>query len=282
MNRVDLHTHTTASDGVQQPWENVRMAKEAGLAAIAITDHDTIDGIAEAMEAGAQFGIIVVPGVEISTVANGQDIHILGYYTDWKNEQWRKKLQSLLDTRERRNEMIIEKLQQLGIPITMEEVLEEARRQGKDGGTIGRPHIASVLIAKTIVASMQEAFDQFLSTEGAAYANPPRLHPFEAIDWIREAGGTSVIAHPGLYKDDALVEAIIQNGVDGIEVYHSDHTREDEAKYERLAQQHGLIVTGGSDFHGERQGAVFHGPIGNRTVDVGVLQQLNPVWRENA
>ncbi|BBH19633.1 phosphatase [Paenibacillus baekrokdamisoli] len=258
------------------------MAKEAGLAAIAITDHDTIDGIAEAMEAGAQFGIIVVPGVEISTVANGQDIHILGYYTDWKNEQWRKKLQSLLDTRERRNEMIIEKLQQLGIPITMEEVLEEARRQGKDGGTIGRPHIASVLIAKTIVASMQEAFDQFLSTEGAAYANPPRLHPFEAIDWIREAGGTSVIAHPGLYKDDALVEAIIQNGVDGIEVYHSDHTREDEAKYERLAQQHGLIVTGGSDFHGERQGAVFHGPIGNRTVDVGVLQQLNPVWRENA
>lgn len=280
VNRVDLHSHTTASDGMQQPKDNVRLAKEAGLAAIAITDHDTIDGIAEAIEAGEQLGITVVPGVEISTVADGIDIHILGYYTDWQNPQWRKKLMSLLDTRERRNEMIINNLQGMGIAITLEEVVEEARKQGKDGGTIGRPHIASLLIAKSVVASMQEAFDQYLGSDGAAYANPPRLHPFEAIEWIREAGGTSVIAHPGLYGNDALVEAIIQHGVEGIEVYHSDHTPEDEARYEQLANEHGLIITGGSDFHGARHGAVFHGPIGNRTVDISVLQQLNPLWRE--
>jgi predicted metal-dependent phosphoesterase TrpH len=280
VNRVDLHSHTTASDGMQQPKDNVRLAKEAGLAAIAITDHDTIDGIAEAIEAGEQLGITVVPGVEISTVADGIDIHILGYYTDWQNPQWRKKLMSLLDTRERRNEMIINNLQRMGIAITLEEVVEEARKQGKDGGTIGRPHIASLLIAKSVVASMQDAFDQYLGSDGAAYANPPRLHPFEAIEWIREAGGTSVIAHPGLYGNDALVTAIIQHGVEGIEVYHSDHTPEDEARYEQLAHEHGLIITGGSDFHGARHGAVFHGPIGNRTVDISVLQQLNPLWRE--
>ena len=177
--------------------------------------------------------------------------------------------------------MIIDKLQRMGIAITLEEVVEEARKQGKDGGTIGRPHIASLLIAKSVVASMQEAFDQYLGSDGAAYANPPRLHPFEAIEWIREAGGTSVIAHPGLYGNDALVEAIIQHGAEGIEVYHSDHTPEDEARYEQLAREHGLIITGGSDFHGARHGAVFHGPIGNRTVDISVLQQLNPLWRRD-
>lgn len=275
INRADLHTHTTASDGMQRPADNIRLAKEAGLAAIAITDHDTVDGIAEAMEAGERLGIIVVPGVEISTSAGGGDIHILGYYTDWQNDAWRRKLGSLLDVRDRRNEMIIERLRAMGIAIRLEEVAEEARKQGKDGGSIGRPHIAALLIAKDIVGTMQEAFDRYLGSEGSAYVNPPRLHPFEAVDWIREAGGTSVIAHPGIYGNDELVEEIIRYGADGIEVYHSDHLPEDEARYERLARQYKLIVTGGSDYHGERQGEVFHGHIGSRTVDVSVLQQLN-------
>lgn len=274
VNRADLHTHTTASDGMQRPADNVRLAKEAGLAAIAITDHDTVDGIAEAMEAGEQLDIIVVPGVEISTSANGADIHILGYYTDWRNDGWRKKLSGLLDVRDRRNELIIERLKSSGVAITMEEVAGEARRQGKDGGSIGRPHIASLLVAKGVVRSMQEAFDIYLGSEGSAYVNPPRIHPFEAVDWIREAGGTSVIAHPGIYGDDGLVEEIIRYGADGIEVYHSDHLPEDEAKYGRMAAKYKLIATGGSDYHGERQGEVFHGRIGNRTVDVSVLEQL--------
>ncbi|MFC0330772.1 PHP domain-containing protein [Paenibacillus sepulcri] len=279
IDRADLHSHTTASDGLQQPRENVRMAKEAGLAAIAITDHDTVDGIAEAIEAGKELGVIVVPGVEISTAANGSDIHILGYYTDWQSESWRLKLGSLLQTRDRRNLMIIEKLRNLGISITLEEVVEEARKQGKEGGTIGRPHMASLLVAKGIVASIQEAFDRYLASDGAAFANPPRLHPFEAIDWIREAGGTSVIAHPGLYGDDVLVEEIIRHGAQGIEVYHSDHGPEDEIRYIRLAEKYKLIITGGSDYHGKREEEVFHGPIGNRTVHVDVLKQLDPARR---
>ncbi|MFB9330574.1 PHP domain-containing protein [Paenibacillus aurantiacus] len=277
---ADLHTHTTASDGLQRPADNVRMAKAAGLAAIGISDHDTVDGIEEAMNEGERLGISVVPGVEISTFAEGCDIHILGYYTDWRSDRWQDKLRTLLNGRNRRNELILEKLDKLGIPITMPEVLAEARRTGKDGGTIGRPHIAAVLLARGVVGSMQEAFDIYLGSGGKAYASAPRLSPFEALEWIREAGGTSVIAHPGIYGNDDLVQAIVRAGAEGIEVYHSDHTLTDELKYGELARQHGLIVTGGSDFHGVREGEdVFHGPIGYRTVDAAVLKQLNPAWR---
>ncbi|MBB3110478.1 hypothetical protein FHS18_002545 [Paenibacillus phyllosphaerae] len=278
-NRVDLHTHTTASDGLNRPAENVRLAKEAGLYAVAITDHDTVEGIDEAMQEGERLGVVVVPGVEISTVAEGKDIHILGYYTDWQDEAWRAKLRGLLDVRDRRNEMILQKLRDLGIAVTIEEVMDEAKRSGKEGGTIGRPHIAAVLLAKGVVTSMQEAFDRYLGQGAQAYANPPRLHPFEAIEWIKEAGGTSVIAHPGLYDADELVESIIRYGAQGIEAYHSDHSPEEEAKYVKLAERYGLIITGGSDFHGKRQGEVFHGPIGNRSVDAAVLEQLDPAKR---
>ncbi|NBD26423.1 PHP domain-containing protein [Paenibacillus glycinis] len=278
--KADLHTHTTASDGLQRPADNVAMAKSRGLAAIAITDHDTVDGIAEALEAGERLGITVVPGVEISTVAEGIDIHILGYYMAWDNAEWRGKLSRLQGSRELRNEMIIGKLNELGLAISWEEVLEEAKAQGKDGGSMGRPHIAAVLVKKAYAASMQEAFDRYLGQDGAAYANPPRLHPFEALEWIREAGGTGVIAHPGLYRNDELVKAIIAKGAQGIEVYHPDHDEADEARYLKLAREHGLIVTGGSDFHGERQGVVFHGEIGSRSVDITALEQLNPASRQ--
>ncbi|WP_219837740.1 PHP domain-containing protein [Paenibacillus sp. R14(2021)] len=277
--RADLHTHTTASDGLQRPADNVAMAKLRGLAAIAITDHDTVDGIKEAMEAGERLGITVVPGVEISTVADGIDIHILGYYINWENAAWREKLKQLLTLRDQRNDMIIHKLNALGMAITKEEVIEEAARQGKESGSIGRPHIAAVLLAKAYVGSMQEAFDRYLGQDGLAYANPPRLHPFEALEWIREAGGTSVIAHPGIYHNDELVRTIIERGAQGIEVHHSDHSEADKERYLKLAEGYGLIVTGGSDFHGERQGIVFHGEIGSSTVDAVVLDRLDPARR---
>lgn len=277
--RADLHTHTTASDGLQRPAENVAMAAARGLGAIAITDHDTVDGIAEALEAGERLGIAVVPGVEISTVAEGIDIHVLGYYVDWRDADWQSKLARLLTLREQRNDMMLAKLNELGLSITLEDVLEEAKAQGKDGGSIGRPHIAAVLANKGYVASMQEAFDRYLGQDGAAYANPPRLHPFEALEWIRQAGGTSVIAHPGLYRNDELVRAVIARGAEGIEVYHSDHDAADEERYLAMAREYGLIVTGGSDFHGERQGVVFHGEIGSRSVGMDVLRQLNPTER---
>lgn len=273
---ADLHTHTTASDGTERPAANVQMAFDAGLGAIAITDHDTVSGVAEALSAGRELGIEVVPGVEISTVANGQDIHVLGYYIDINNEQFLHRLASLRDTRDTRNNMIIDRLQQLGLDITMAEVLREVENIKSKGDTVGRPHIAAVLLSKGYVSSISEAFDRYLGTGAAAYANPPRIEPATAIGWIQEAGGKAVLAHPGIYHDDALVEAIIHQGLDGIEVYHSDHTPEEEAKYLSLAQRSGLLITAGSDFHGERGGVVFHAPIGSRRIGIDVLQSLKP------
>ncbi|MDQ0876638.1 putative metal-dependent phosphoesterase TrpH [Paenibacillus sp. V4I3] len=273
---ADLHTHTTASDGTERPAANVQMAFDAGLGAIAITDHDTVSGVAEALLAGRELGIEVVPGVEISTVAGGQDIHVLGYYIDINNEQFLQRLASLRETRDTRNNMIIERLQQLGLDITMAEVLREVENIKSKGDTVGRPHIAAVLLNKGYVSSISEAFDRYLGTGAAAYANPPRIEPATAIGWIQEAGGKAVLAHPGIYHDDTLVEAIIHQGLNGIEVYHSDHTPEEEAKYLSLAQRSGLLITAGSDFHGERGGVVFHAPIGSRRIGIDVLQRLKP------
>lgn len=282
---ADLHTHTTASDGMQAPAENVRLAKAAGLSAIAITDHDTVAGVAEAMLEGERLGMTVVPGVEVSTVANGTDIHILGYYTNNDDVEWLTRLASLRGLRDQRNEMIVNKLQELGIALTMDEVIAAAHGESTmepakaADASIGRPHIAAALISKGIVSNMKEAFDRYLKTGAAAYVNLPRLNPFEAVDWIREAGGTSVIAHPGLYGNDSLVEEIIRYGVQGIEVFHSDHGPEEERRYAELAASCHLIATGGSDFHGSRAGVIFHGAIGNRTVNADVLRQLEPSWR---
>ncbi|UKS30031.1 PHP domain-containing protein [Paenibacillus sp. HWE-109] len=273
---ADLHTHTTASDGTQRPAVNVQMAFDAGLGAIAITDHDTVSGVAEALEEGRRLGIEVVPGVEISTVAGGQDIHVLGYYIQIEDALFLQRLSSLRDTRDIRNQMIIDRLQQLGFAITMGEVLKEVEHIKSKGDTVGRPHIAAVLLNKGYVSSISEAFDKYLGTGAAAYANPPRIEPATAIAWIHEAGGKAVLAHPGIYHNDDLVEAITQQGLDGIEVYHSDHTAEDEAKYLLLAERCGLLITAGSDFHGERGGVVFHAPIGSKRIGIEILSSLQP------
>ncbi|GIP32928.1 PHP domain-containing protein [Paenibacillus sp. J2TS4] len=271
---VDLHTHTNASDGTQSPAENVQLAYRAGLSGVAITDHDTVAGIEEARRAGDQLGILVVPGVEISTVAGGQDIHVLGYYMDERCPVFLDRLEKLRQIRDRRNEWMLEKLRELGLDVSLEEVIANASKdRGKDE-TIGRPHIAELLVSKGYVQSMEEAFDKYLGTGGAAYVNPPRIGPKEAIDWIHEAGGAAVLAHPGIYRNDELVEEIIRYGLDGIEACHSDHSPAEEEKYRELAARYHLAVTAGSDFHGERHGQVFHGPIGNRKAEWSVLESL--------
>ncbi|MBU5440627.1 PHP domain-containing protein [Paenibacillus sp. MSJ-34] len=273
--RADLHTHTSASDGMQPPAENVRLAKAAGLAAVAITDHDTVAGVEEALQEGKRLGIVVVPGVEISTVLSGTDIHVLGYYIDCEQETFLERLGELRSIRERRNDMLIAKLQELGIPITMNEVVAQLGRPLMPDESIGRPHIADVLVRKGYAADLRDAFDRYLGEQGAAYVNPPRILPHQAVQWIREAGGTPVLAHPGLYGDDALVERIIrETNIAGIEAHHSDHSPADQARYTAMAERHGLIATAGSDFHGARQGIVFHGDIGGRTVSVDILPRL--------
>src|SRR5690554_1541370 len=248
------------------------MAHKAGLSAIAITDHDTVAGIEEAMGAGDKLGVTVVPGVEISTVAGGQDIHILGYFMDYTDEEFLARLSRLRNTRDHRNEMMVERLCELGLEVSMDEVRKNTTDQERTE-TVGRPHIAEIMVKKGYVSSIKEAFELYLGKAGKAYVNPERIHPTQAVEWIQAAGGTAVIAHPGLYEDDALVEELI-SAIDGIEVYHSDHSVADEARYLELARKYNLIVTAGSDFHGARAGEVFHGSIGSKRIEVDVIEQL--------
>jgi predicted metal-dependent phosphoesterase TrpH len=273
--RCDLHTHTQASDGMQPPAENVRLAYEKGLSAVAITDHDTVSGVAEALEAGKQYGITVVPGVEISTRAGGKEIHVLGYYINTEQELFLSRLEEQRNTRLGRNEAIIERLRGLGIEITLEQVLSGMGRELKPDESVGRPHIADELVRLGAAVDMRDAFDKYLAEGAAAYVSPQRITPEVACQWIHEAGGAAVLAHPGIYGDDELVRRIAGTGnLRGIEVYHSDHGPAEHERYLALAEEFGLLVTGGSDFHGARQGVIFHGDIGSVNVPAAVLEQL--------
>ncbi|RCX23053.1 hypothetical protein DFP94_101645 [Fontibacillus phaseoli] len=274
--RFDLHSHTRASDGMNTPAENVRLAKEKGLAGLAITDHDTVAGVREAVEAGEKLGVLVIPGVEISTRAAGKDIHVLGYFLDTRNSTLLERLASLRETREARNGQIIRKLQELGIAITLDEVIAGLGRPLRNDESLGRPHIADTLVRKGYANDLRDAFDRYLAEGKPGYASLPRIAPEEAMNWIREAGGVAVLAHPGLYGDDDLVSDILERGRPaGVEVYHSDHGPEEEQRYASMAERYGLIPTGGSDYHGVRQGVVFHGDLGSRYVSgecVGLLR----------
>lgn len=273
--RYDLHTHTRASDGMNSPARQVQLAVERGLTGIAITDHDTVAGVKEALSEGRRLGITVIPGVEISTRAEGKDIHILGYYLDINNEQLLQRLSELRATRDLRNEMMIARLQELGLEITLDEVIAAMDRPLRNDESLGRPHIADALVHKGYASNLRDAFDRYLAEGKPGYVSLPRIAPLEAIGWIREAGGAAVIAHPGLYGDDKLVEEIVLQGrPDGIEVYHSDHGADEEERYMAIAMRHDLIPTGGSDYHGVRQGEVFHGELGSKYVTGDVVQKI--------
>ncbi|MED4726590.1 PHP domain-containing protein [Aneurinibacillus migulanus] len=271
MNKADLHSHTTASDGTCSVQQSIERAKANGLAALGITDHDTVAALASALEEGKRQGVEIVPGVEISSVYAGKDVHVLGYYMDINNPEFLHRLEELREVRSKRNQMMIEKLNELGISITMEEV---ERRKKEKAGNIGRPHMAEVLMEKGIVTSMKEAFDKYLGSTGAAYVNPPRISPEEAIDIIQEAGGVAVLAHPGLYKNPEMVRKLIGHGLQGIEVYHPDNDEEDTRLYGALADEYHLVKTAGSDFHGMRGDEVFHADLGAYTVTMETVRQL--------
>jgi 3',5'-nucleoside bisphosphate phosphatase len=275
---ADLHTHTRASDGTGTPSDNVRLAAAAGLSAVSITDHDTVAGLEEALKAGGAAGIIVVPGVEISSSEDGKDIHVLGYYMDVADPLFLSRLEELRNVREGRNDRMLERLRELGYAITLEEVLERRGPVEQKDTTVGRPHIAQVLVDKGYAESQQDAFNRLIGEYGAAFISPKRISPETAIAWIHEAGGAAVLAHPGLYGNDVLVERLAGTGLDGIEADHSDHSPEEVEKYREIARRHGLIATAGSDYHGERGGEVFHGPLGGRRVEAAVL----PLLRERA
>lgn len=248
---IDLHTHSTASDGSFRPREVVRLAKERGLKAIALTDHDTIDGLAEAAAAGVEFGLEVIPGVEISAQYPSGTMHILGYFLDYQSGLLAKRLAVLKQARKDRNPQIIAKLNTLGIPVTIEQV-----EQISGGGQLGRPHIAQALYQGGYVRSLQEAFEKYLGNDGLAYVGKFRFPPGEALAMIREARGIPVIAHPftlGLQTSETLrplLRELMPLGLAGLECYYPEHSAGQEALYLSLARELGLLVTGGSDFHG--------------------------------
>ncbi|MGC4095873.1 MAG: PHP domain-containing protein [Nitrospira sp.] len=250
MSRLDLHLHTTHSDGSCTPTEVVTMAHHAGVTALAITDHDIMTGVAEAITAGQACGIEIIPGVEISSLAGNSELHILGYFLDGHDSDLLAHLKTLREARHRRNPQIIERLQALGIDITYDEVRAFA---GTD--SIGRPHIARILMDKHVVTSAKEAFDRFLAEGKPAYVPRELPSPAEAIQWIKSARGLTVLAHPTWVKvaEQPLIDLVRQlkaDGLDGVEVHYSTHTARQTRAYLSLAQQLGLLVTGGSDFHG--------------------------------
>jgi predicted metal-dependent phosphoesterase TrpH len=253
---VDLHCHSTASDGTLSPTEVVQLAHRAGLSALALTDHDTIAGVGEAASAAGSLGIDFLPGIEISCeFPHPGTMHLLGYGVDPESKVLRDLTRQLIDARDNRNPKIIAKLNDLGVAITMEEVEAEAG----GGGVVGRPHIAAVLHRKGYVSSIKQAFDKYLGTTGAAYFDKERLSPRRAFELVRESGGLPVLAHPVQLRttNDAELQRIVKDLVDlglaGIEVIHSDHDDALVAKYTALADRYGLLKTGGSDFHGSNK-----------------------------
>ena len=250
MSGVDLHTHTTASDGDQTPDSLVRHAALAGLQAISVTDHDTTAGLTEALAAGSRYGVEVVPGIEISAVAEKGQCHLLGYYIDAADPRLEGRLSELRDARQERNCALVDRLNSLGIDLTLQEVSQEAK-----GDLIARPHFARVMVRKGAVSNFQEAFDKYLADGLLPGISKEKLLPEEAITLIHEAGGAASLAHPNnLKRDQEATEMEINRlkslGLDGIEALYSSHTAEENARYLALAQRLGLLVTGGSDFHG--------------------------------
>jgi predicted metal-dependent phosphoesterase TrpH len=251
MDFVDLHLHTSASDGVLSPSRIVRYAKEKGLKAIAITDHDTIDGNAEALNEGAKVDLEVIPGIEISAQFDLGSMHILGFFIDIGNKSMKERLSLLQETRAKRNPKMVEKLRELGVEINHDEVLHAS-----GGGQVGRPHFAQVLLKKGYVHTVQEAFDRYLGKGAPAYVDKFRFAPKEAMELIREARGIPVLAHPftlhipSQRQLNVLLAELVQWGLMGIEVYYPEHTEDQISLYKDLAEKHGLLVTGGSDYHG--------------------------------
>ncbi|MEK7761086.1 MAG: PHP domain-containing protein, partial [Nitrospirota bacterium] len=250
MSRIDLHLHTTHSDGSQTPAEVIRLAHEAGVSALAITDHDITTGLPEAIAAGQELGIEIIPGIEISSRHGESELHVLGYFIKWQDAKLNACLMTLRESRHRRNPKIIELLQAAGIDITYDEVRAVA---GSD--SVGRPHIARVLMDKNVVTTAKEAFDRFLAEGKAAYVPRDLPAPVDAIRWIKDAGGLAVLAHPTWVKTTEgtltdLARQLKEQGLDGVEVHYSTHTPRQTRTYLSLAKQLGLLVTGGSDFHG--------------------------------
>jgi len=244
---IDLHMHSTASDGTDTPAALITKCAKLNLACSSITDHDTIDAQAAAVAQAKKYGIKYLTGVEFSVRHEGE-LHILGYGVDINDKSFIDELEKLRESRVERVDMILEKLKGVGVPVSREDVIRNA-----SGHSLGRPHVALALMEKGYAADFAEAFGKYLNEGGVAYVKRRKLDPAGAISLIRKAGGTSVLAHPKFIRTgnlEALVEDMRQMGLDGLEAYYPAHTDADARRYESIAREKGLLVTAGSDYHG--------------------------------
>lgn len=271
MKYCDLHVHSTVSDGTLTPEEIVELAIRKGLAGISITDHDAIDGIDMALEAINGRNLELVPGIEFSTKFMGsenlEEIHVLGYFIDYKSRILADLLAEMVHSRRSRAVRILKNLENAGIRIPLSEVEKAA---GND--LIGRPHVADVLVARGYVANRTEAFKNFLTKGKPGFSERYKPEFSEIVKLIKELGGVPILAHPGIIENQKDIGTLIELGIMGLEVYHSKHSVSDNLKYLQIAQARGILITGGSDCHGP----INHFPpmLGNTTIEYKYLEQL--------
>jgi hypothetical protein len=246
---VDLHSHTTASDGALAPRDLVRLAARHGVRVLAVTDHDSTEGLPEAIDEAARHGIEIVPGLEINTDVPGAEIHVLGYCVDWQAEWFQAFLREQRAERTARVHRIVERLTGLGMPLAADEVFAICKE-----GSPGRPHVAQAMVNRGYVKSVREAFDRWLRTDGPANVPRRRLTPAEAVAVIRRADGVPVLAHPGLANRDEMIPGLVAAGLAGIETYYPEHSVGQITGYRRMCQRLRLVATGGSDYHGSHTG----------------------------
>ncbi len=271
--RLDLHLHSTASDGTLSPTDVVKLAAQTKLQIIALTDHDTTQGIDEALAAGDAAGVEVIPGVELSTSVDAGELHMLGYLIDFHQSSLVKRLAQFQEARRGRADQIVEKLNAIGVRLDLDRVRELAGE-----GSIGRAHVARALVEAGHVASMDEAFERYLSRGRAGYVARPRLSPVEAVELVHASGGVAVLAHPFSVADlDTTLARLVGAGLDGIEVFYSLYNDEQRHALANLAERFDLVPTGGSDFHGpgEREGR----EIGTAPVPSGTADRLRDAQR---
>tara|TARA_B100000315_G_C14422373_1_gene516191 strand:- start:19 stop:843 length:825 start_codon:yes stop_codon:yes gene_type:complete len=267
--RADLHSHTTYSDGTMTPQELVQEAVRADLSVLAVTDHDCIDGIAEAAQAATN-GLEILPGTEISTAFKRVELHILGLCIDPEDAQLKEQLTEIREGRIRRLRKMLDCLKQFDIEISEEEVMELSGH-----GTVGRPHVARALVAHKVVKTPEEAFNRFLADDKPCFVQGAKLTPKAAVKMIRSAGGVAVLAHPGRLVPAEWMPELLEAGIQGVEAFHPDHNKQLSDHYCDYAKEHNLVISGGSDAHGHWK---TKGPkVGDVTVPIDLVDKLKHV-----
>jgi len=265
---VDLHIHTTCSDGLRTPEETVKEALEKNIRAVAITDHDITTGIDLAIRAAKNTQLEIIPGVEINSVWDNEEVHILGYYIDVESNSLQSELEHIRQARQTRAENIIKKLQALNYDISIEDIINLY-----GNGAIGRPHIARALVRKGYYMNTGEVFDRLLARGGKAYVERYKISPFKAIEMIKDAGGIPVIAHPGIYKQEVNWRQIVEYGLMGIEVFHTKHDTKTTNELLKIANKFNLLITGGTDCHGIGSSSL----LGTIDIPYEVVLRLNEI-----